>query len=100
MVEIKDIKKLSPEERIKKLKELEEQRKKEIEEAHKLLKTSEDEVEEKRKLKENIPIPQLTSVDVGSLFSKEEKDLFETKHYRSEERRVGKECRSRWSPYH
>src|ERR1035438_2198783 len=23
-----------------------------------------------------------------------------TLHYRSEERRVGKECRSRWSPYH
>src|SRR3712207_8684869 len=23
-----------------------------------------------------------------------------TKGYRSEERRVGKECRSRWSPYH
>ena len=23
-----------------------------------------------------------------------------TKPYRSEERRVGKECRSRWSPYH
>ena len=22
------------------------------------------------------------------------------KHHRSEERRVGKECRSRWSPYH
>ena len=22
------------------------------------------------------------------------------KNYRSEERRVGKECRSRWSPYH
>ena len=22
------------------------------------------------------------------------------KHKRSEERRVGKECRSRWSPYH
>ena len=21
-------------------------------------------------------------------------------HHRSEERRVGKECRSRWSPYH
>src|SRR3712207_9594388 len=27
---------------------------------------------------------------------KDEKDL----HLRSEERRVGKECRSRWSPYH
>ena len=24
----------------------------------------------------------------------------EAKTYRSEERRVGKECRSRWSPYH
>ena len=23
-----------------------------------------------------------------------------TRSYRSEERRVGKECRSRWSPYH
>ena len=22
------------------------------------------------------------------------------RHWRSEERRVGKECRSRWSPYH
>ena len=27
--------------------------------------------------------------------------LFDSKKiYRSEERRVGKECRSRWSPYH
>ena len=26
--------------------------------------------------------------------------LMETMHRRSEERRVGKECRSRWSPYH
>ena len=25
---------------------------------------------------------------------------FGTNGYRSEERRVGKECRSRWSPYH
>ena len=26
--------------------------------------------------------------------------LFDIQKYRSEERRVGKECRSRWSPYH
>ena len=26
--------------------------------------------------------------------------LKSNKHARSEERRVGKECRSRWSPYH
>ena len=25
---------------------------------------------------------------------------FDGQSYRSEERRVGKECRSRWSPYH
>ena len=25
---------------------------------------------------------------------------YQAYHYRSEERRVGKECRSRWSPYH
>ena len=27
-------------------------------------------------------------------------DSVHNRHYRSEERRVGKECRSRWSPYH
>ena len=26
--------------------------------------------------------------------------IFKVEGYRSEERRVGKECRSRWSPYH
>ena len=30
----------------------------------------------------------------------EERGLWSTDEYRSEERRVGKECRSRWSPYH
>ena len=27
-------------------------------------------------------------------------DASDVRNYRSEERRVGKECRSRWSPYH
>ena len=27
-------------------------------------------------------------------------DQYITDYHRSEERRVGKECRSRWSPYH
>ena len=31
---------------------------------------------------------------------KEELNRVLTKYLRSEERRVGKECRSRWSPYH
>ena len=32
---------------------------------------------------------------IASAVDGNEKDM-----YRSEERRVGKECRSRWSPYH
>ena len=34
---------------------------------------------------------QLNELEIGYLPEKE---------FRSEERRVGKECRSRWSPYH
>ena len=34
-------------------------------------------------------------VDAGSYFV-----MNRARQYRSEERRVGKECRSRWSPYH
>ena len=32
--------------------------------------------------------------------SKNSRSHLEEDLYRSEERRVGKECRSRWSPYH
>ena len=35
-----------------------------------------------------------------STFTKNRERLIEVKVERSEERRVGKECRSRWSPYH
>ena len=71
--DIKNLKKSSPKERIKKLKELQDKNKKEIEEAQKLLNQAEEESSIEDELKD---IP------------------------RSEERRVGKECRSRWSPYH
>ena len=33
-------------------------------------------------------------------FEKDFNKFFHLNHSRSEERRVGKECRSRWSPYH
>ena len=38
----------------------------------------------------------LTSAAVGIFLS----NSIKNKKERSEERRVGKECRSRWSPYH
>ena len=36
----------------------------------------------------------------GRILNKEAKERMGASQLRSEERRVGKECRSRWSPYH
>src|SRR6266403_1794268 len=38
--------------------------------------------------------------DASALAAREDDALVESVAVRSEERRVGKECRSRWSPYH
>lgn len=81
--EIDKLKGLSPEERIKRLKELEQKRKKEIESAQKLIKQTEIEIEEKSKEKQQLPIPQLKSEDLASLTSKEEKEIFKIKRYES-----------------
>ena len=48
-------------------------------------------------------LEQLTNIgleveSVGSLSA--DNETFKIAKIRSEERRVGKECRSRWSPYH
>ena len=40
------------------------------------------------------------SNEVLESFAKQIKDVHKKGRSRSEERRVGKECRSRWSPYH
>ena len=44
--------------------------------------------------------PGKTAVDILSLMERKELNHYIKELYRSEERRVGKECRSRWSPYH
>ena len=44
-------------------------------------------------------ITNIMKVSVAGTSLKESKKNVSTNH-RSEERRVGKECRSRWSPYH
>ena len=46
-------------------------------------------------INENNILPEAFDPRVAEVVSKAVKD-----HIRSEERRVGKECRSRWSPYH
>ena len=48
-------------------------------------------------------LAKATGASVGDkikLITSEETDLEMNVAERSEERRVGKECRSRWSPYH
>jgi len=81
MAEIDEIKKLSPEARIKRLRKLEEEKRKEIEEAEKLMKESVGELEREERIKKELPIPQMKAVDVGELFTQEEKQIFATKRY-------------------
>ena len=72
-----DLKDLPPEERIKKLKELEKKRKKEIEEAQKTIKESEDEITERFKWRQKVPMPEFASDDLTGL-SKEAKDILKS----------------------
>ena len=49
---------------------------------------------------ETILVLRERGVDVRSIDIVHEMELSKPSVSRSEERRVGKECRSRWSPYH
>ena len=45
-------------------------------------------------------VSHYTGEDSWLFITEQEKFFLTDPRYRSEERRVGKECRSRWSPYH
>ena len=45
-------------------------------------------------------IGEINSGEIMEIFSSDEGTKNDIPKWRSEERRVGKECRSRWSPYH
>jgi hypothetical protein len=62
-----NLKNLPPEERIKRLKKLEEKKKKEIEEAKKEIKESQDELTERKKWQDKVPIPQVAIHDLKNL---------------------------------
>ena len=81
VTKLNGIKKLSPEERIKRLKKIEEENKKEINEAEKIIKDSIREIDVKEKIKD-LPIPQIKAVNIESLFSPEEKEVFAAKRYK------------------
>lgn len=69
-----ELKNLPPEERIKKLKELQEKRKKEIAEAREQIIESETELTERRKWEDKVPIPELAQEDLVGL-SEEAKEI-------------------------
>ena len=79
MKKFDDLKGLPPEERIRKLREIAEEDKKEIETAQKMLTESEAEAKEDYQKYQNIPVPQMRAIDIGQLFSPEEKQLFQAK---------------------
>lgn len=80
---LKELKKLSPKERLEKIKELQKKDREEIEKAQKLLHETEEEIGRQDEL-EKIPIPQLKSIDIAALFSPEEKELFKAKRFITE----------------
>ena len=72
---LEEIKKLSPEERIERLRSFQEKQKKEAEEATKIIKDSVAQIKQEEKLKEGISVPESKQVDVTGLFKSDEQSL-------------------------
>lgn len=74
MVKLKELEKLSPEERIRRLQELQKKNKQEIEKAQKLIKESETQLEEQKEIEQmirDVPLPEQRRVDVSDLWKGE-----------------------------
>jgi len=78
------LKRLPPEKRIAFLKKLEEERKKEIELAEEMIKSTEEELKALEEFRD--VIPQLRAVDIEELFTPEEKEIFKIARFVSERR--------------
>jgi hypothetical protein len=72
-----EFKNLPPQERLKKLKELEKKKKQELEDAAKEIKDSEDEITERQKWIDKVPIPEVATENLEGL-GEEGKDLVKT----------------------
>ncbi|HIH11331.1 TPA: hypothetical protein HA241_04020 [Candidatus Woesearchaeota archaeon] len=74
-----NLRNLPPEERLRRLKRIEEEKKKEIDAARKAIQESEEELTEQDKIKEKIPIPEVSQDDERGL-SEGGKELLRTHH--------------------
>lgn len=73
--DMKQLKRLPAEERLRRLRKYKQERERELKEAQELITKSSGELEEKKKLMENIPIPQLASEGDEQLTT-EEREMF------------------------
>ena len=80
MSEIEEIMKLNPEERIRRMKEVQDKRRNEIEEAENLIKDSIIEIEDIKE-KKHAPINQVKAYDISQLLTAEEKRMFRTARF-------------------
>ncbi len=85
-----DLKNLTPEEKLKKLKELEKKKKKEIAEAQKLIKESEADITDKKEYEEKVPIPETAKEDLEGL-SKEAKEILKVQKELKEKKKDDEE---------
>jgi hypothetical protein len=69
-----ELAKLKPEERIKRLKEIEEESKKQIEEAEKIIQASEGQIV-KEQIERNIAVPETKKIEISDLFEQPPTDL-------------------------
>ncbi|MBU0470971.1 MAG: hypothetical protein KKA62_06055 [Nanoarchaeota archaeon] len=73
-----ELKNLSPEEKLRKLKELEKKKKEEIAEAEKQVREAEEDIKDKQKFKEKVPIEEFAKEDLEGL-SAEGKEILKQK---------------------
>ena len=83
--EIDDVKNLPPEQRVKRLKEIEEERRREIEEAESLIRDSFLEIKDREETKHRPKSVELAD-DISSLISEEEKQIFRTARFEASPR--------------
>ncbi len=80
MSEAEELRRMSPKERMKRLKEIEIERKKEIEKAQRLI-TETEHVLEEEELRREMPTDLLKAESLSDVFSPETKEIFKAKRY-------------------
>ena len=76
MIDKEELEKLSPEERIKKLREIEEKNRKELKEIEELIKKTREELTQR--VTETVEVPESEPVDISHIFGEEERGELET----------------------